>query len=769
MIEREEIVIGDFGKGWDIRQYPPNTVRDRAVGAMMPHLSGVKVERDATLKWIRNQFRISSPVSAPRLLYEFVTDTYNQLLALCADGNLYKLDRVAPLVLDWSTETPTQWAYGYELFASDDWADTAADLPATPPWGVAMTQDILMLSHKTVTTKYWNGTALVEIGLTPPTAACVGTLSPFAFTDEDFTAYTESDTGTYLTVIAGRITAVAIPQTGDSRVYADFGTRPLSDFTHTFDVRLTAADVNAKMAVWGVSTIGDSYIVNWSGFDFIFVALSAKVGPVYHLTIDSRQEGTAVGDEIAIALATTYYCTVRKIGTSATLYVYSDSDRLTLLGEITVAVAYAGSYSYVYGFVGWGASAGAEAMSGYVENLNLGVSGTAEGSLVTGTYSYCYTYGNATFESMPSPIVDVTVGAEGYEIDLTGITVDAGGDATWRRLYRAYTSSTEPGARGTSFQRHLAGGELEDNTTTIYTDSALQSTLGDEIEYDDNARPPWGDILCRHNERIFMAGVAKTSDSYSEVETTGLDNKLFYSNIGEAYQWPGDNWIEVGDKTAIVGLASLGNLLVIIKESSVFTLASYGDTFVITQIDAQFGATNPASITSSPQGVVWTSPQGLVLYGAAGLRLLLEAKSDQPFAMPSTSYPWLAYHQGYLYFLPTGGRLLRWDSMRDVWEMYPHEVTAETVGIRAFNKSEYQSHVLAYLDWYSASQQITVLDPVVAFDDGDSEGLSYTPQMAPIEITLPPIVAKPGEEIWIQEIYIDGDWITCAEAGYETA
>jgi len=749
MPNKEEIIFSDFSGGQDIRQFPPSYVQERVVQGKLPHILGVTVRKDGTLRWLRNQYTIDGPSGVtPEALFEYTTSSKEQLLVFGTDGKLHSLET------DWAS-APTQFEYGYELYNGGSWTERATGQQVTGPWGLVQHRDKVFVCHRSQATKCYAGASeLLEVGLRPPeTAPGIST------TDEDLQVdYTETGAPDYTVLASEKATFTLMPNDCDSRVSKDHGAAHFKDFIHDFQFKITAAAGTVPQVIlWALADTADETWVNWGQC----VAVSViEISGVLKLWL--RRDLSGGPTSAALSLDTDYYCTVQRAGTILTLRIFSDAGRQTLVDTIE-GTCTAEAFQYLYAATALESGAAADTMSGYVTKININEAAAAAGQLPAGTYSYYVTFGksdtdgNELWESTRGPIRTEVIGAD-KKIALVSIpTVPSGDTTNWRKIYRAYTSVTTTGAQGTSFGFLV---KLDDNTTTTWTDDALEATLGDPIAF-DYARPPRGDIICSHKDHLFMAGIAQTSDSYAEQSTTDLQNLLFYSRLNEPYYWPGDNYIEVGNDSPIVGLVSYQDYLIIVKTNSVFLLAGVEGSFVLRQIESQIGATDPCSAASSPQGIAWTTPSGIALYDGQGLRMIYDADSESPFDMPASDYPWLAWHQGYLYFMPsgtTGSRLLRWDSRRDCWEMHYHTKAVDIVGIRAFNFGQYQSHILGYLDCHTATQKIMVLHPAKAFANGDEEGTTWTPFFSRVRITLPPITTKPGEEVWIQRISIDGDW-----------
>jgi hypothetical protein len=94
--------------------------------------------------------------------------------------------------------------------------------------------------------------------------------------------------------------------------------------------------------------------------------------------------------------------------------------------------------------------------------------GTASGSLdATAAYGYKVTYVTAFGETDPSTAGTVTTTDTG-SVSLTAIPVSADGNVSSRKIYRTIGGGTE----------YLLLATLDDNTTTTYTDTTADASLG---------------------------------------------------------------------------------------------------------------------------------------------------------------------------------------------------------------------------------------------------------------------------------------------------
>lgn len=126
-------------------------------------------------------------------------------------------------------------------------------------------------------------------------------------------------------------------------------------------------------------------------------------------------------------------------------------------------------------------------------STNPSAAAGAAGAL-TGVYNYLITYYNSnTGHESNSNATAATVTLAGQRADLSSIPVSADAQVTRRRIYRT--------TAGGSIYFYLA--EIADNSTTTYTDNALDATLSTQEVPVDNDPPPHLDGIEEWDGRIF--------------------------------------------------------------------------------------------------------------------------------------------------------------------------------------------------------------------------------------------------------------------------
>jgi len=198
---------------------------------------------------------------------------------------------------------------------------------------------------------------------------------------EDFTTYTEVDTGD------DRIqrTATHIDHNAwrdeDTYLYDDKGAGHFTDFTgsnaHLVDVKLVdAADNGALGCVYALTNdLDDMYGLRTASKTTVWVNTFRSTSILWNLQLREEYGGTGYADTWdGVALDTWYYLKIEKSGTSLTCKIYpTDSDRTNntnILDTLTLTLQADHSFRYVFGCNTFN-SASALSLNNDVENLDL--------------------------------------------------------------------------------------------------------------------------------------------------------------------------------------------------------------------------------------------------------------------------------------------------------------------------------------------------------------------------------------------------------------
>ncbi|MHB8995757.1 MAG: hypothetical protein ACYC63_10940 [Armatimonadota bacterium] len=656
----------------------------------------------------------------PQVLTEYVAEGVTQLLTITDEGNLWSRNA------DWNAAPTPSGSTGYTAYTSGTNTQRATGLPTSGRFGFASVRNRLVIaSGKSpgfdtgMATKLYDGSSLVDIGLMPPIAAASGAMDGSG-------AGNALEEGTYsYQVVFGS---------------AEFESMPGP-----------VADVKVQ-----------------------YVPATATIRPTTISTVANDGDTLTIGSR-------TYrlrYCVDNDPGPGAHLPDDLAADDILLMG-VTGSGELTNKYNFriIAGAINHG-SINTRPDGAVIETLpNTEVSaeayytaGSAVGMTVTAKAAGAEgnTLAVATNAASRFTVPATFSGAQGpCHIDLSAIPKgESGSGVTYRKLYRAYTPSLQEGARGESFQLLT---RLDNNTTQTYADNEPQYDLGSEIAF-DHAIPPRGSHLVHHRDRLWMAGIASASPSYSDAPTGNLQNVLFYSQLDEPYYWPLVNQFQVGSSAPIVGLASWHDQLLIFKSDSVWLLTGYSEAdFTLSQVPGLTGAIE-GHVAVSPHGVLYAGYSGWMLFTDSGVRQVITYKPktafdfDQPGLTPPTSapYPCVCWHED-RFQIAQDGYVLSWRPDGDSWEIARRDVIR---GLRAFDFGGRHSHLLGFMAWGDPAETRfsgTVLDVpgeaggVDSF--GDKQGTSLDPTLGEVQVDFPPLTAPHGQlvnALWVQ---VRAQWV----------
>lgn len=161
-------------------------------------------------------------------------------------------------------------------------------------------------------------------------------------TYEDFTTYTEVDSGGFITVAENKLTG-AVPETAESYVYKDFGADHFNgDYEMQFQINVASSSEDASLGVLILANdIDDARALDVASKG-MHVRVTGATAVDWDLRLALEWQGTS-NLVHGMNYATDYYCTVTRdddAGTSSkgryVLTVYSDSGRTAVVGTTFV-------------------------------------------------------------------------------------------------------------------------------------------------------------------------------------------------------------------------------------------------------------------------------------------------------------------------------------------------------------------------------------------------------------------------------------------------
>ncbi len=211
----------------------------------------------------------------------------------------------------------------------------------------------------------------------------------------------------------------------------------------------------------------------------------------------------------------------------------------------------------------------------------------AAGSLTAADYQGVVTFGNQETgaESNPSDPGTVTLAAS-KQIDWSTIPVSTNAQVNMRRLYR-----TLPDAEGV----YLFVGQIDDNTTTTFTDNVTIAEMGDFVSF-DNGLPP---------------AYLRFGDTWRERLWASEGTDLHYSEPFLPESWSGD-FIRVNpdDGFQITAIRAVDkNRLIVAKHNRIEVITPAGTAFSKDTFSDSVGVVSAHTLKSAEGNLFWFSGQ----------------------------------------------------------------------------------------------------------------------------------------------------------------
>ena len=186
---------------------------------------------------------------------------------------------------------------------------------------------------------------------------------------EDFTTYTEVDTGGYLTVTSSKVAAANVVATTDAYVYKDYGADNFDALDLDYEFQVTSSSTGSNQyIILGISNTVD----DWSGWGAGFYSGGVlNSGANSELAVLAVIGGTS-DTSTDISTSTVYYCTITRSagGDAITTDVYTDSGRTSLLVTLSASGLSTTKFRYSYGFSAYGGG-GDRIATGFTQNMTF--------------------------------------------------------------------------------------------------------------------------------------------------------------------------------------------------------------------------------------------------------------------------------------------------------------------------------------------------------------------------------------------------------------
>lgn len=209
-------------------------------------------------------------------------------------------------------------------------------------------------------------------------------LNASAIVKENFNNYTEVDSSNILTVNSSHVYFDGNMRYLDNEfVYKSYNT--VNDFSYSFDIHISTIDDDSRTIRSSLLTLTNTtediiYHDDNNLECLTTILLSKNSVNKFYLGLFQWENGVrtqSYSPQNGLDVDTWYYLTLERVGNEVKLYVYSDSDRSTLVNTLTINVSNSYNYNKVMAVCNYGYATGIDS-EGYVKDLKLGTVGYAE-------------------------------------------------------------------------------------------------------------------------------------------------------------------------------------------------------------------------------------------------------------------------------------------------------------------------------------------------------------------------------------------------------
>lgn len=180
--------------------------------------------------------------------------------------------------------------------------------------------------------------------------------------------FTEVDVNSDITIVSNKVTVDTMVRNITSYVVKDFGAGYFGDYDIDFEVEVTGGSGTGLSTIISLSnTLGDLQ----DGVDANDIICHQLYNNNSNLQIYLNCQNTDEADIYTDGGDTSslLYCTTKRVGSIATLYIYSDSARETLVDTLSITCE-TGTKRYLYAVQSRGAG-DPDTISYYVQNLRI--------------------------------------------------------------------------------------------------------------------------------------------------------------------------------------------------------------------------------------------------------------------------------------------------------------------------------------------------------------------------------------------------------------
>lgn len=189
---------------------------------------------------------------------------------------------------------------------------------------------------------------------------------------QDFTTYTEVDSGSDITVSSSAVTVSTMTENANSSVYKDFTAGFFTTFHHRFKVTVLEANDLSDMAVWHMSNISAATCADMDTADrgLAFCIRYSGTASQFRFALKKFETtGTIIDYSANIAFGATRYIEVIRTSTTFTAEIYTDANYSVLSETLSIDLD-STAFQYL-GVAGSQDGGGTNTYSFTIENLEV--------------------------------------------------------------------------------------------------------------------------------------------------------------------------------------------------------------------------------------------------------------------------------------------------------------------------------------------------------------------------------------------------------------
>lgn len=188
---------------------------------------------------------------------------------------------------------------------------------------------------------------------------------------EDFTTYTEVDPNSHIDLVGTNHIDCTVRKNEDAYLYKDKGVGHFTDFEHLIDLKMNVVPAGSQAGCWALTNYVNDYrgLINAGKTAIVVLPVRKTAGP-YWVYLIELYGGVEYFDYYEGSSGTWYYLKIKKDGRAFTCKIYSDSERTSLLGILSLILHGDWDFRYVFAVLSDNVNIDA-GVDNDIENLDL--------------------------------------------------------------------------------------------------------------------------------------------------------------------------------------------------------------------------------------------------------------------------------------------------------------------------------------------------------------------------------------------------------------